>query len=86
MGSFNKFILCLFLASASAFSCNPPQEKKVKPNFVFIFIDDMGWKDVGFMGSAYYETPHIDQLAKMVWYSPRPMRMQPIVRLPVPVC
>ena len=24
----------------------------------------MGWKDVGFMGSEYYETPNIDQLAK----------------------
>jgi arylsulfatase A-like enzyme len=34
-----------------------------KPNFVFIFIDDMGWKDVGFMGSKYYETPNIDKLA-----------------------
>ncbi len=36
---------------------------KKRPNFVFIFIDDMGWKDVGFMGSKYYETRHIDRLA-----------------------
>ena len=34
-----------------------------KPNILFIFIDDMGWKDVGFMGSKYYETPHVDKLA-----------------------
>ncbi|MEQ8551469.1 MAG: sulfatase-like hydrolase/transferase [Cyclobacteriaceae bacterium] len=34
-----------------------------KPNIVFIFIDDMGWKDVGFMGATYYETPNIDKLA-----------------------
>lgn len=34
-----------------------------KPNFVFILIDDMGWKDLGFMGSKYYETPNIDKLA-----------------------
>ncbi|MBD3274032.1 MAG: sulfatase-like hydrolase/transferase, partial [Candidatus Marinimicrobia bacterium] len=34
-----------------------------KPNFIFILIDDMGWKDVGYMGSDYYETPHIDRLA-----------------------
>ncbi len=33
------------------------------PNVVFIFIDDMGWRDVGFMGSRYYETPNIDKLA-----------------------
>ena len=24
----------------------------------------MGWRDVGFMGSKYYETPNIDKLAK----------------------
>lgn len=36
---------------------------KRKPNFVFIFIDDMGWKDLSFMGSQYYETPNIDKLA-----------------------
>ncbi len=34
-----------------------------KPNIIFILIDDMGWKDVGFMGSKYYETPNIDKLA-----------------------
>ncbi len=35
-----------------------------KPNIVFFFIDDMGWTDVGFMGSDFYETPNIDRLAK----------------------
>jgi arylsulfatase A-like enzyme len=34
-----------------------------KPNFVFILIDDLGWTDLGFMGSDYYETPRIDELA-----------------------
>lgn len=34
-----------------------------RPNIILINIDDMGWRDVGFMGSEYYETPHIDALA-----------------------
>ena len=34
-----------------------------KPNIVFIMADDLGWQDVGFMGSQYFETPFLDQLA-----------------------
>ena len=33
------------------------------PNIVLLYIDDLGWRDVGFMGSTYYETPHLDRLA-----------------------
>ncbi len=33
------------------------------PNIVFFLIDDLGWRDLGFMGSRYYETPRIDRLA-----------------------
>lgn len=31
---------------------------------MLILIDDMGWTDLGCYGSKYYETPHIDQLAR----------------------
>jgi arylsulfatase A-like enzyme len=34
-----------------------------RPNLLFIFLDDFGWKDAGFMGSDFYETPHLDALA-----------------------
>jgi len=30
---------------------------------VFILADDLGWTDLGVMGSDYYETPNIDRLA-----------------------
>ncbi len=36
---------------------------KTPPNIVLLYIDDLGWHDVGFNGSTYYETPHIDSLA-----------------------
>jgi len=32
-------------------------------NVLFILVDDLGWQDVGYMGSEYYETPNIDTLA-----------------------
>jgi arylsulfatase A-like enzyme len=37
--------------------------KKKKPNFLFIVIDDLGWKDLTCYGSTFYETPNIDKLA-----------------------
>ncbi|HUX56596.1 MAG TPA: sulfatase-like hydrolase/transferase [Bacteroidales bacterium] len=39
-------------------------QKTERPNLILINIDDMGWRDVGFMGSKYYETPNIDKLAR----------------------
>ncbi|PWD98924.1 sulfatase [Marinilabilia rubra] len=47
----------------SLISCSNNTRDKVKPNIVIINIDDMGWKDVGYMGSEYYETPNIDSMA-----------------------
>lgn len=35
-----------------------------KPNIVLIFADDLGWKDTGYNGSDFYETPHLDRLAR----------------------
>ncbi len=34
-----------------------------RPNIIVILADDFGWKDAGFRGSRYYETPHLDRLA-----------------------
>jgi len=38
--------------------------KNEKMNVVFFLVDDLGWSDVGYNGSTYYETPNIDKFAK----------------------
>ena len=35
-----------------------------KPNILFILIDDLGWRDLSCYGSAFYETPNLDRLAR----------------------
>jgi len=55
------FAFLLFLPYTGKGEETPMQKK---PNIILINIDDLGWRDVGFMGSAYYETPNIDHLAR----------------------
>lgn len=37
--------------------------ESARPNIILILIDDLGWRDLGCQGSAYYQTPYIDRLA-----------------------
>lgn len=57
-----KRISILFLSVFLAFShvsCG-----KEKPNILFVFIDDMGYRDLPSFGNTIHETPHIDKLAR----------------------
>ena len=57
----NWFVIVgLLVISAASLSAD---EQKRPPNFVIILMDDMGWRDVGFMGNKFVETPNIDRLA-----------------------
>ena len=40
------------------------QAQKRTPNIVIIFIDDMGYADIGPFGAKGYATPHLDRMAK----------------------
>ncbi|MCK5171852.1 MAG: sulfatase-like hydrolase/transferase, partial [Planctomycetes bacterium] len=59
------FIKTMAAALAATAAPKPvlAQNKASRPNIVLIFIDDMGYKDIGFNGSKYYLTPNIDRLA-----------------------
>ena len=60
-----KYILhILVVVSCVASSFAADRQPTAKPNIVFIFADDLGWKDVGYQGSDFMETPNIDRLAR----------------------
>ena len=60
MKNLNKILggLCFSMSIGSSFA------QPVKPNIIFIMADDLGWQDVGFMGSKWFETPNLDKLAE----------------------
>jgi arylsulfatase A len=55
--------LIVFLVSLLHLGMNAACLAADKPNVILIFIDDMGWKDVGCYGNDFIDTPRIDQLA-----------------------
>ena len=68
MNNFKSKILILLLF---IYSCQNNIVDKEKPNVVLIVADDLGWSDLSYMGSTYYETPNIDKLSKsgMTFYN-----------------
>ena len=40
------------------------QNTKDPLNVIVFMVDDLGWRDLGCMGSTYYETPMIDQFSR----------------------
>lgn len=57
-----RFAALSLLAGLVMFSCSITVPER--PNILLIVADDLGWKDVGFMGTDYYETPNLDNLAR----------------------
>ena len=54
----------MLLCSVLLMSCSSgPAGKSEKPNILFILVDDLGWADMGYTGSIFYETPNVDELA-----------------------
>lgn len=59
--SYLSVLFAIFLVVVFFQSCNH-ELKPVRPNIMLIMADDMGYSDLGFMGSGI-ETPNIDRLS-----------------------
>jgi len=60
-----KYLFLLLLSLGLCCSSCDRDHQILKPNVIIINVDDLGWRDLGYMGSEYYETPNIDKLSKL---------------------
>ncbi|WP_166819788.1 sulfatase [Thalassoroseus pseudoceratinae] len=58
-----RFIVLFAFSLLPLLTPNVSESAESRPNILFIFLDDFGWRDTGYMGSDFYETPHLDRLA-----------------------
>lgn len=58
----NSLIYVAGSVSLICLSCKEEPEI-LKPNVLFILVDDLGYHDLSCMGSNYYETPNTDRIA-----------------------
>ncbi|MBL0173415.1 MAG: sulfatase [Gemmatimonadaceae bacterium] len=56
-----RTLTSILLAAAAASS---PAAAQRMPNIVIVFVDDMGYADIGPFGAAGYATPNLDRMAK----------------------
>lgn len=54
----------LILAALAVTPCTPSATGAELPNVVFIYIDDMGYADIGPFGAQGYSTPNLDRMAR----------------------
>lgn len=59
-----KLLTLLFIfVTYHIFSQTENLQTNKAPNVIIILVDDLGYEDVGFNGSKYLKTPHIDKIA-----------------------
>lgn len=50
-------------ATAATAEAAQPAPQQPAANLLFIYVDDLGWRDPSYMGSDFFQTPEIDRLA-----------------------
>jgi arylsulfatase A-like enzyme len=53
-------LAALVLTGGVSTAAAPPE----RPNIIFVFVDNLGYGDIGCFGSTKHRTPHIDRLAE----------------------
>lgn len=59
-----KLLLTAIVTVSAVISAHADSPASRPPNFVIIFIDDMGYADIGPFGATDYPTPNLDRLAR----------------------
>ena len=56
-------VLCLGVSCKTTPKEIANKEAQEKPNIIVIYVDDLGYGDVGFNGATEMKTPNLDKLA-----------------------
>ncbi|MBU6276141.1 MAG: sulfatase [Planctomycetes bacterium] len=64
MGNTRRTVTALLVATVAAgLASAAPAADRRPPNVILFLMDDMGWRDVGFMGNRFVASPNLDRLA-----------------------
>lgn len=55
----------MLLVVMNAAAQNAPAKNARRMNVIFFLVDDLGYTDLGYNGSSFYETPHIDSFSRI---------------------
>ncbi|WP_239986453.1 MULTISPECIES: sulfatase-like hydrolase/transferase [Arenibacter] len=58
------FILILVIISSCGDDSKHKNTVNETPNIVLIFMDDLGYGDIGTYGATGYNTPHLDKMSQ----------------------
>lgn len=59
-----QFVIAAWAGLVAVYPSTGAAREAGPPNILLVFVDDLGWRDVGYNGSDFHETPHLDRLAR----------------------